>query len=163
MLQRKYPFLLLLFCNLWKVQVWIHESRLNFWIIQCFRVDALTRVKRSSMEYWWLNLTSPLIPPIQIVTIYFVWLIILLSRTYPLKRIPPNILSPSSLTWMMQTHVQTMMISRWLRTNLPTSMEVAALGEPSKKKTAYFMTSGKLGFWPTYPPEFGQNNLWQFD
>ena len=30
--------------------------------------------------------------------------------------------------------------------------DLCCLGETSKKKTtAYFMTSGKLGFWPTYP------------
>ena len=28
---------------------------------------------------------------------------------------------------------------------------IETLGEPSIKKTAYFMTSGKLDFWPTYP------------
>ena len=29
---------------------------------------------------------------------------------------------------------------------------ICSKGSLQKKKTAYFMTSGKLGFWPTYPP-----------
>ena len=31
--------------------------------------------------------------------------------------------------------------------------EITKLGMPLKKKTAYFMASGKLGFCPTYPTQ----------